>query len=231
MVGRSDAIVGKIAVPRLYSSATQPKGPVSYISLALTAATGAGLMWWYSLEKEKRLGNRAADPVVTGSAAIGGPFNLVDQNGKEFTHEDLKGRFALLYFGFTHCPDICPEELEKIVEALTTVEQETGTWVQPVFISLDPERDSVAQVSEYVKEFHPKMLGLTGTLEQTTAAARAYRVYYSKTNDSKDDYLVDHSIITYLVNPDGEFVTYFGKNVGAEALAKSIKGHVSSWKE
>lgn len=165
---------------------------------------------------------------------------MIDQTGKRFTDKDLLGRFALLYFGFTWCPDICPEELQKIAAATDLTggdpshlgghscdehcsiaqspsapphvadgeprphpaEKLSGVQVVPVFLSLDPQRDGVEQVRDYVKEFHPRMVGLTGPYERVAEAAKAYRVYFSKTQDSEDDYLVDHSIITYLVNPE-----------------------------
>ncbi|KFM24111.1 SCO1-like protein, mitochondrial [Auxenochlorella protothecoides] len=221
--------------------ATPPLGvaqatePVSYASLALTLGTGAGLMWYFGQQQEKKVASQTTvGSKVAGAAAIGGPFQLMDQHGKPFSDKNLLGQWSLLYFGFTQCPDICPEELEKIVEAKNLAEKATGKSITTVFISVDPERDSVAQVAEYVKEFDPKMIGLTGTLDQacltqgplgTNAAARAYRVYHSKTGDEKD-YLVDHSIITYLLNPQGEFVTFFGKNMMAAEVAESLEKHL-----
>uniref|UniRef100_A0A1D1ZNL1 Thioredoxin domain-containing protein n=1 Tax=Auxenochlorella protothecoides TaxID=3075 RepID=A0A1D1ZNL1_AUXPR len=202
------------------------RGPVSYASLALTLGTGAGLMWYFGQQQEKKVASQTTvGSKVAGAAAIGGPFQLMDQHGKPFSDKNLLGQWSLLYFGFTQCPDICPEELEKIVEAKNLAEKATGKSITTVFISVDPERDSVAQVAEYVKEFDPKMIGLTGTLDQTNAAARAYRVYHSKTGDEKD-YLVDHSIITYLLNPQGEFVTFFGKNMMAAEVAESLEKHL-----
>ena len=116
----------------------------------------------------------------------------------------LAGEFALLYFGFTFCPDICPEELEKIAEAMDLVEARTGVKVQPVFISVDPERDTPAKIKEYVAEFHPRMIGLTGGMEAVKQVSKKYRVYFSKTGESSTDYLVDHSIIHYFIDPAGE---------------------------
>lgn len=214
------------------SSAPQTRGPVSYISLGTTVGTGAGLLWYYNREKDQKMediSREGKSSVVVGQAAIGGPFDLLDQNGKRFTEKDLLGQFALLYFGFTWCPDICPEELDKIAAATDQTEKLTGVQVTPVFLSVDPQRDGVAQVRDYVKEFHPRMVGLTGSYEQTGAAAKAYRVYFSKTQDSKDDYLVDHSIITYLINPEGKFVTFFGKNFTAEEMSRNIAEHVKKW--
>lgn len=128
----------------------------------------------------------------------------------------------MLYFGFTHCPDICPDELVKLAAAIDDVEKRTGKQVQPVFISIDPERDSVEKVNEYVKGFHPRLRGLTGPVEKVKEAAKAYRVYYTKTNDDPDDYLVDHSIIMYLLDPEGQFMAFYGKNLDKAELADRI---------
>jgi protein SCO1/2 len=200
------------------------------MSLALTAATGGALLMYYNHLMEQKLNkNAVAHEAAVGKPMIGGPFELTDQEGRPFSDADLRGRWSLLYFGFTFCPDICPDELEKMAEAVDAVEKGSGGRVQPVFISLDPERDTVPQVARYVKEFHPRLIGLTGPKAKTDAAAKAYRVYHMKTDES-EDYLVDHSIIMYLVNPEGDFVQFFGKNVDAAGLAKAIQGHMASWK-
>ena len=136
------------------------------MSLGLTLATGAGLYLWFQQQQDNKIVAAQKSTTVVGAAAIGGPFQLVDHRGRPFSDKDLLGRWTLLYFGFTQCPDICPEELEKIVEAKQLAEKETGTKLTTVFVSVDPERDTVAQVAEYVKEFDPEMIGLTGTLEQ-----------------------------------------------------------------
>jgi protein SCO1 len=238
---RSDAAITN---SRRFSSSTGPSSSspttqqtttknfnssLAYLSLALTAGTGSFLLWQFKKE-EDRLVARVRESQGAGKPAIGGPFQLIDQNGNKFTNKDLQGKFSLLYFGFTYCPDICPDELEKIAQVVDTVEKQTKSWVQPVFITIDPERDTVQQVKEYVKEFHPRLIGLTGTLDQTKFTARQYRVYYSKTNDEGDDYLVDHSIITYLINPDGEFVTFYGKNTEADVMASNIEEHLKNWR-
>merc|ERR1712127_419588 len=135
----------------------------------------------------------------TGQAMLGGPFSLVEcKSKKTFTDSDLKGYWNVLYFGFTFCPDICPEELVKVTaavkEADARLKEKSGESVRPVFISIDPERDGPDEVKAYVEEFDERMVGLTGSKEAVAEAARAYRVYYHKTDESTD-YLVDHSII------------------------------------
>eukprot|EP00193_Tetraselmis_chui_P007450 CAMPEP_0177760490 /NCGR_PEP_ID=MMETSP0491_2-20121128/5294_1 /TAXON_ID=63592 /ORGANISM="Tetraselmis chuii, Strain PLY429" /LENGTH=170 /DNA_ID=CAMNT_0019276391 /DNA_START=532 /DNA_END=1044 /DNA_ORIENTATION=- len=153
---------------------------------------------------------------------------MKNQDGKRFTDRDLHGEFALLYFGFTTCPDICPDELEKLSAAIDSVEQKTGAQIRPVFLSVDPERDTVRRIKSYVKEFHPRLIGLTGTQAEVDAAAKAYRVYYMKTDDTKD-YLIDHSIIMYLLDPNGDFVTFFGKNFTEEQLGNKMAKIVTDW--
>lgn len=200
--------------------------------LLMSMMAGAGMLagiQQYKDQKMQRISQNSQQ--VVGKAAVGGAFELVDYDGKKFTEKDLLGEFALLYFGFTFCPDICPDELEKIAEMITAVQEKTGVKVTPVFISVDPERDTPAKVKEYVKEFHRDMLGLTGDIESVKKVSKLYRVYYSKTGDSKDDYLVDHSIIHYLINPEGEFVTFYSKAYTSEQLTESVLGHLADWQD
>ena len=211
-------------------------------------ATGSGVLFFFENEKKRRMKSIAENQKGVGKAAVGGPFELINAaTNKKFTDKDLLGNFCLIYFGFTTCPDICPDELEKMAEVIDIVEKEMEkqnsnpdnnasssssslkrTPLVPVFISIDPERDTAKVVKEYVKEFHPKLIGLTGSKEQCAKAARAYRVYYHKTNESSKDYLVDHSIIMYLIDKNGDFVAFYGKNYEARPMAMSILEHMSS---
>jgi len=221
--------------------------PVGWKSLLLLIATGSGVLFFFENEKKRRMKSIAENQKGVGKAAVGGPFELINAaTNKKFTDKDLLGNFCLIYFGFTTCPDICPDELEKMAEVIDIVEKETEkqnsnpdnnassssslkrTPLVPVFISIDPERDTAKVVKEYVKEFHPKLIGLTGSKEQCAKAARAYRVYYHKTNESSKDYLVDHSIIMYLIDKNGDFVAFYGKNYEARPMAMSILEHMSS---
>lgn len=208
------------------------RAPVSMNSLILFLMGGAALLYGvrqYKDSKMQQVMNQSQK--VVGQASVGGPFTLIDQDGKTFTDRDLLGEFAMLYFGFTHCPDICPDELEKLAEAIDMVDKWTGVKLQFVFISVDPERDTPALVKPYVKEFHPRMIGLTGDIENIKKTSKAYRVYFSKTGDSSTDYLVDHSIIHYLINPAGEFVTFFSKSFTAEQMARSLVDHMATWQK
>ncbi|KAK9289855.1 hypothetical protein L1049_008015 [Liquidambar formosana] len=212
-------------------------GPVSWLSFLLLVATGAGLILYYDKEKKRHIEeiDNASTAVKqgpsVGKAAIGGPFNLTNQDGKHVTDRDFLGKWTLIYFGFTHCPDICPDELQKLAAAIDKIKEKTGIEVVPVFISVDPERDTVEQVGEYVKEFHPKLIGLTGDSDEIRKVARAYRVYYMKTGEEDSDYLVDHSIIMYLMGPDMEFVKFFGKNYDVDALTDGVIKEIKNSKK
>ncbi|KAF3648503.1 Protein SCO1 -like protein 1, mitochondrial [Capsicum annuum] len=179
--------------------------PVSWMSFFLLVCTGAGLVYYYDREKKRHIeeitnaSTSVKEGPSVGKAAIGGPFNLIDHNGKSVTEKDFFGKWTVVYFGFTHCPDICPEELQKLAAAVDKIKEKSGIQIVPVFISVDPERDTVEQVGEYVKEFHPNLIGLTGSPEEIKKTARAYRVYYMKTEEEGSDYLVDHSIVMYVL--------------------------------
>ncbi|XP_002982593.2 protein SCO1 homolog 1, mitochondrial [Selaginella moellendorffii] len=210
------------------------RNPVSWLSFFLLVATAAALLFVFEREKKKALDairNKEMDvkygPSV-GKAAIGGPFKLVNHEGKTVTEKDFLGNWTLMYFGFTSCPDICPDELQKMVQAIDAVDKKSGLKIAPLFVSVDPERDSVEQMKEYVQEFHPRLVGLTGAPEDIKQVAKSFRVYYMKTGDEGDDYLVDHSIIMYLMDPKMEFVKFFGKNYTVDELSQGIMDEVKN---
>lgn len=211
--------------------------PVSWMSFFLLVCTGAGLVYYYDREKKRHIEDitNASTSVKqgpsVGKAAIGGPFSLIDHNGKPVTEKDFFGKWTVVYFGFTHCPDICPDELQKLAAAVDKIKETYGIEIVPVFISVDPERDTVEQVGEYVKEFHPNLIGLTGSPEEIKKTARAYRVYYMKTEEEGSDYLVDHSIVMYLMDPKMDFVKFFGKNNDIDMLAGGIIKEIKQYKQ
>lgn len=160
--------------------------------------------------------------VAGGTAQIGGPFTLLDETGAEVTDKDVITGPSLLYFGYTFCPDVCPLDTSRNAEA-TDILEERGHMLTPVFISIDPKRDTPQVVGEFADNLHERMIGLTGTPEQVKAASQAYRTYY-KVNPSEDDYyLVDHSTSSYLVFPEHGFVEFFGRDVTPEQMADRVQ--------
>ncbi|CAK8682940.1 protein SCO1 homolog, mitochondrial-like [Clavelina lepadiformis] len=207
-------------------SRNMPKGsPIRWEIVMVLVAVGTVLillMKHYKSNKEQKLD---MDTIRSyGKPLLGGDFELVNQDGEPTGNKDFLGKWILIYFGFTHCPDICPEELEKMGNVVDIVNREDFIPdLLPVFISIDPERDTTEAVKTYISEFHPDMVGLTGTREQVDQASRAFRVYYSAgPKDNDDDYLVDHTVIMYLVDDKGEFCEYFGQTKSAGEIASTI---------
>ncbi|XP_049416495.1 protein SCO1 homolog, mitochondrial [Epinephelus fuscoguttatus] len=209
-------------------------GPVTWKSLAITFAIGGtllGAMKYFKKEKEELIEKERTKSI--GRPALGGPFSLIDHNNKPTKSEDFLGQWILIYFGFTHCPDICPDELEKMIEVVDEIDRiKSLPNLTPLLITIDPDRDTPEALSTYVKEFSPKLIGLTGTTPQIEQVSRAYRVYYSQgPKDEDNDYIVDHTIIMYLVGPDGEFMEYFGQNKKSSEISNSIAAHMRKYKK
>lgn len=162
--------------------------------------------------------------VITGTPAVGGPFTLTDQTGKRISDKDFLGRYMLVFFGFTHCPDICPSGLQVMSAALDQLGPKAAD-ITPVFITFDSERDTPAVLSEYVKSFHPRLVALTGSPDEVAAAAKAYRVYYQKVADaaSPQSYSYDHSAIFYLIGKDGKFLSPIPHTTDVDELARSLE--------
>jgi len=196
----------------------------------LLAATGAALAvvvtagyFWLGRGGDDFAG--CGSGTVTGEAAIGGPFTRVDETGATVTEAEVIDRPALVYFGYTFCPDVCPLDAARNARAVDLL-AERGFEVKPVFVTIDPDRDTPEVLAEFTDYMHPDMQGLTGSAEQVRAAAQAYRVYYSRRGDDPDTYLMDHSVFSYLMLPDHGFVTLFrgapggpGEGVTAEEVA------------
>lgn len=210
------------------------KGPVTWKTLGITVVVGSFLtlaMLYFKKEKELKIEKERTRAL--GKAAIGGPWDLVDHTGVARKSSDYHGQWVLIYFGFTHCPDVCPDELEKMCAAVDLIDADSSVPnVIPLFITVDAERDNVKAVANYVAEFSPKLIGLTGTAEQIGSAAKAFRVYYSQgPRDSENDYIMDHTIITYLIDPDGNFLDYYGQNKTDEEISNSVKLHMTKFSQ
>ncbi|KAM9515663.1 protein SCO1 homolog, mitochondrial [Guaruba guarouba] len=239
-VVRSRAVLpapGSRAVSRLPPGSGPRRGAqwrlVSWRSLAATFVLCGGFLaamkkvkQWKeeALEKERNRG--------IGKPLLGGPFSLVSHEGQPKTNKDYIGQWVLIYFGFTHCPDICPDELQKMIEVVDNIDRIPSLPnLTPLFITIDPERDSEEAIARYVKEFSPKLIGLTGTRAQIDQVAKAYRVYYSEgPKDEDNDYIVDHTIIMYLLGPDGDFVDYYGQNKKSTEISASIAAHMRKYR-
>jgi cytochrome oxidase Cu insertion factor (SCO1/SenC/PrrC family) len=210
---------------RTMVAAMSRKNLLIFVALALSAfaVLVAGTVVWM---RDGRIG-LSGNVTSSGTALVGGPFTLTDQTGREVTDETFKGRYMLVYFGYTYCPDVCPTSLQVMMAALDAMGDKAGR-VQPIFISVDPERDTVKEIASYVEYFGDDLIGLTGTPEQIAAAAKAYRVFYQKVEqDGADGYLMDHSSIFYLMGPDGAFVKHFSYQTDPETLAEEISAYVS----
>uniref|UniRef100_A0A0N5CFU2 Thioredoxin domain-containing protein n=1 Tax=Strongyloides papillosus TaxID=174720 RepID=A0A0N5CFU2_STREA len=170
-------------------------------------------------EEEKRR------KIMAGKARIGGEWELVNTDGKLEGSKDLLGKWVLIYFGFTHCPDICPDEIEKMISVVDQLSKTNPEIpIVPVFISIDPTRDTKERVKAYCQEFSPKLRGYTGTVEQVKKVAKTFRVYHSQgPKTAEDDYIVDHTVIMYLIDPNGEFYDYYGQNKTDEEIVNIIK--------
>jgi cytochrome oxidase Cu insertion factor (SCO1/SenC/PrrC family) len=191
------------------------------MAAAALALVVAGAAAWFVLAPATR-------SMAGGEALVGGPFMLIDQHGEERTQQDFAGRYMLIYFGYTYCPDFCPMSLSNMTRAMDLLPPEAAEQVVPVFITIDPERDTVAQLAEYAPLFHPRLVALTGSPEATKQAAQAYRVYFAKAGDDDSDaYLMDHSTFIYLMGPDGRYVRHFAHNASPEEMAAAIEAAIA----
>jgi protein SCO1/2 len=175
----------------------------------------------YDVWTQIQAGDQQGAPPAVSDPGVGGPFTLVAQDGRTVTDQDFADAYMLLYFGFTYCPDVCPTELAVVASAVEQLDQPDD--VVPVFITVDPERDTPDALADYVSLFHPRMVGLTGSEEQVAEAARAYRVFYQRVDSPEfEDYLMDHSSFIYLVDRDGETRLVFPYGTNSESMAGQI---------
>lgn len=197
------------------------------ITAAAALLLCCGLTTPSSAQTSSRSAAELMDAVMWNREPIGGPFALSDQTGRVRTEADFRGKLRLIYFGFTYCPDICPTDLQAIGLAMDQLGADSKN-VQPLFITLDPERDTVEHLAQYVPLFHPRLIGLTGSASAIVQAADSYRVYYKRVefDKAKSDYTVDHSAFIYLVDRDGKYLGFFPPGTSAEKMAEMIKPHL-----
>jgi cytochrome oxidase Cu insertion factor (SCO1/SenC/PrrC family) len=174
--------------------------------------------WWLGADRAVRIVEDAT------AVSVGGPFEMLDHRGRVVTEQVLLSRYTLIYFGYTSCPDVCPTELNTMAQAIDTLPPKQAARVQPMFVTVDPERDTVAVLGAYVAAFHPRMIGLTGIAEQVAAIKKAYRVY-SRSLEKDDDgsYLVDHSTFIFLIGPDGRFLELLRPQLSIEEMADRLR--------
>ncbi len=168
---------------------------------------------------------RLSAPVAQQVAAIGGPFRLIDQNGQVVTEQDMKGRPFLVFFGFTHCPDVCPTALFEVSQILRALGPDADR-ARALFITVDPERDTPPVIKSYLSSFDPRLTGLTGDPAAVAAVAKAYRVYVKKVPLDDGGYTMDHTAIVYLMDKDGRFVSPFSLKRTTEAAAAELRRHL-----
>ena len=172
----------------------------------------------------------ALAPPSTAAVSIGGPFELVDQHGVTRSDEDFRGRYMLMYFGFTHCPDTCPTALLKIthaLEELAELDAAKAEGVVPMFISIDPERDTPEALRSYAEHFHPRLVALTGTQRELERLGRAYGVFFAKVaTGPPGEYLMDHTGFVYLIGPDGKYIEHFESDASVADLVDALQQQV-----
>jgi cytochrome oxidase Cu insertion factor (SCO1/SenC/PrrC family) len=186
---------------------------------ALSAPCGA---------EPRRTAAEIMDILMWAREPVGGPFALIDHTGSPRTDRDFRGKLLLIYFGFTYCPDICPADLQNIGLALDQLGA-AGDKVQPLFITVDPERDTPEHLAQYVQMFHPRLIALTGDAAAILAAADAYKVYYAKVPyQSGDGYTVDHTAFIYLMGTDGKYLGFFPPGTAPERIASTLRQQIAS---
>ncbi|MEY8827290.1 SCO family protein [Sedimentitalea sp. XS_ASV28] len=200
------------------------------IIAAVVLAALVGGVWVATMiggRSEDQFAQCRASQIAGGADQIGGPFELIDSRGVTVTDKDVITEPALLYFGYTFCPDVCPFDVARNADAVDIL-QERGKMVTPVFISIDPERDTPEVVGDFAANLHERMIGLTGSPEQVKAASKAYKTYYKAQPAEDNYYLVDHSTFSYLVLPEQGFVEFFRRDMASEDMADAIECFVDN---
>ena len=185
-----------------------------FAALVLLAAVAAGLLlytpWGRQLWQSQ-----------TGIALIGGPFHLTDQNGQARSDADFRGQYLLVFFGYTNCPDVCPTTLQTITTAMDKLGSDAAK-VTPIFITIDPDRDTPAAMKSYAANFTPRLVALSGSPDAIAATAKLYRIYYKKVGEGAD-YSMDHTALVYLMGPDGNYLAHFSPEATADDIVKDLR--------
>lgn len=204
------------------TSAPEKKSALKFAALGLFVL-GLGLAGWVVTSVYTGKAPVAGKAPMAGQALVGGPFTAVDHTGRAVTEADFKGRYSLVYFGYTFCPDVCPGELQ-VIGATMDLLGKRAEKITPIFFTIDPERDTPEILSDYVPHFHERMVGLTGTSEQMAAAAGAYRVYFAKgeRTGGSGGYLMDHSSLIYLMDDEGRYLSHFNYGTPPESIAAAV---------
>ena len=182
-----------------------------------------GGLWWLTQPKKNDgpFAQCQTTSIASDGNGLGGPFELINAKGKTVTDEDIITEPSLIYFGYTFCPDVCPLDISRNVDAVDILAERAITTT-PIFISIDPERDTPKIIGDFSYNLHEKMIGLTGSEEQVAAVSKAYKTYFKAHDKSDEFYLVDHSTFTYLVFPEYGFMEFFRRDVSAEVLADRV---------
>jgi len=205
----------------------RPTGGTAKTCLAAALLVLIGIVAWNdesraAQSEQERAAAQAMDDLMYGRGTVGGPFTLTDQTGRRRSDKEFRGKLLIVYFGYTFCPDICPTDLQQIglaVEHLGTA----GAAVQPLFITIDPERDTPEVLAQYVPSFHPKLLGLTGSLEEIAKVTREYKVVYTKYQPPEGGpYLIDHTGFTYIVDATGKYRGFFPPGTAEDRMREMI---------
>lgn len=195
------------------------------ISLAVSAVLIIGFIALQLTLRASYMSPKGHDgaPTPVSIEGFGGPYTLINQDGESVTEKDLSGQYQLVYFGFTYCPAICPTELSKMTDALNQLGDEADI-IQPLFISVDPERDTPDVIKSYLDLFHPRFIGYTGTPEQISDIKKAYKVYSAKVDDpTMTEYTVDHSSYIYFIHPDGQLLSLYKIDQDASYMVEDIR--------
>jgi cytochrome oxidase Cu insertion factor (SCO1/SenC/PrrC family) len=208
-------------------------GICSVFALVVVGITVAVMPGLVSDGNRARMANNPAANAPTGGvqigkAAIGGPFTLINQDGETVTQATFDGQYRLMFFGFTHCPDFCPTKLYHISQMLDRLPAEQVAKIAPIFVTIDPARDTAPILKDYLTGFDPRFTGLTGSAEQVAAAAKAFRVYFQKVpGDDPEFYNVDHSTFTYVMGPDNSFIDVITYDTPIEVMVEKVGSYVS----